>query len=106
MTINMAMQGYMLRGQRKTVARRGDPGLPIVHVQEEGGGGLVEVAVRQQLLQLLDQVVLVRGAETAELVQQVLVQIVVEVHDRSLGGMYRPSRGPRYRSRILNSRST
>jgi len=58
------------------------PGLPIVHVQEEGGGGLVEVAVRQQLLQLLHQVVFVRGAETAELVQQVLVQIVVEVHDR------------------------
>lgn len=57
-------------------------GLPIVHVQEEGGGRLVEVTVRQQLLQLLHQVVFVRSAETAELVQQVLVQIVVEVHDR------------------------
>lgn len=54
--------------------------LPIVHVKEERGGGLVQVAVGQQLLQLLHQVVFVRGAQTAELVQQVLVQIVVEIH--------------------------
>lgn len=56
--------------------------LPVVHVKEERGGGLVQVAVGQQLLQLLHQVVFVRGAQAAELVQQVLVQIVVEVHDR------------------------
>lgn len=56
--------------------------LPIVHVEEKRGSGLVQVAVGQQLLQLLHQVVFVRGAQTAELVQQVLVQIVVEIHDR------------------------
>lgn len=60
----------------------GERPLPIVHVEKERGGGLVQVAVGQQLLQLLHQVVLVRCAQTAELVQQVLVQIVVEVHDR------------------------
>lgn len=73
----------------KSVPMRGEHPLPIVHIKEECGGGLVQVAVRQQLLQLLHQVILVRGAQTAELVQQMLVQIVVEVHDRCF------SNGPR-----------
>jgi len=36
--------------------------LPIVHVKEKRGGGFVQVAVGQQLLQLFHQVIFVRGA--------------------------------------------
>lgn len=55
--------------------------LPVIHVQEEGGGRLVELVAREQPLELLHQVVFVRRAHTAKLLQQILIQVVVHVHD-------------------------
>lgn len=81
--VNMAMRRLCAWTAYTDGEWRPDGGrsLPIVHVKEERGGGLVQMAVSQQLLQLFHQVVFVRGAQAAELVQQVLVQIVVEIHD-------------------------
>jgi len=54
--------------------------LPVVHLQEEHRRGLRQL-VADQLSQTLDQILLVRRAQTVELAQEVLVQrVVVYVH--------------------------
>lgn len=69
--------------------RGGGAGSPVGHVQEEGAAGRVELEAEQPL-KLGDEHVLVRGAQAAEL----LHQLGVQVHVHTLHGWGRTLASP------------